>query len=54
MKNKKNKSAVDDFDDNKSGRGYPRRWVLLLNEYIVDSNILRGEHRQTSPGTGDI
>ena len=28
---KKKKSAADDIDDNKSGRGYPRRWGLLLN-----------------------
>ena len=43
MRNKKNKSAADDVNDDKSGRGYPRRWGLLLINPLVDSNILGGE-----------
>ena len=31
VRNKKKKSAKNDFNDDKSGRGYPRRWGLLLN-----------------------
>ena len=33
VRNKKNKSGMDDFNAHKSGIGYPRRWGLLLNEY---------------------
>ena len=31
VRNKKNKSAGNNFYKNKSGRGYPRRWGVLLN-----------------------
>ena len=31
MRNKKNKSDANDFDNNKSGLGYPKSWGLLLN-----------------------
>ena len=27
----KNNSAANDFNDDKSGRGYPRMWGLFLN-----------------------
>ena len=43
MRNKKNKSAVNEFNDNRSGRVFYRRWELLLINPLVDSNILRGE-----------
>ena len=32
VRNKKNKSSADDFNDHKTGRGYPRGRGLLLNE----------------------
>ena len=48
MRNKKNKSDANDFNDNKSGQGYPRRWGLLLNNPLVDSNIF-GSKRNLWP-----
>ena len=35
MRNKKNKSAADEFDDNRSCCKYYRRWEPLLNESPV-------------------
>ena len=39
MRNKKNKSAADDVDDDKSGRGYPRRWGLQMLETVGMSGM---------------
>ena len=39
MRNKKNKFAADDFDDDKSGHVYPRWWGLLSNEQSTKSKL---------------
>ena len=47
MRNKKNKSAADDFDDDNSGHVYPRWWGLLSNEQITNSKLRTKKYKCT-------